>query len=137
MLGTQAIPEIKSLNSSAQSSRIFWSGQLASQFKRHIVPSFTVLCLSSVNMPLLLGQPNALLVNIAQLLKSLNNCWLFHPSCLGRIKDCHNGSGIRDSWSWSSSNFYHEDTMDLSYTDSSFYPIYSLQGISPSVMEVK
>ena len=55
---------------------------------------------------------------------------------LGRITDCHNGSGTRDSWSWSSSNFYHEDTMDLSYTDTSFHPIYSLQGISQSVLEV-
>ena len=55
---------------------------------------------------------------------------------LGRITDCHNGSGTRDSWSWSSSNFYHEDAMDLSYTDTSFHPIYSLQGISQSVLEV-
>ena len=55
---------------------------------------------------------------------------------LGRITDCHNGSGTRYSWSWNSSNFYHEDTMDLSYTDPSFRPIYSLQGISQSVLEV-
>lgn len=70
------------------------------------------------------------------------SCTLFSISIgsfiwwLGRITDCHNGSGTRDSWSWSSSNFYHEDTMDLSYTDTSFHPIYSLQGISQSVLEV-
>ena len=70
------------------------------------------------------------------------SCTLFSISIgsficsLGRITDCHNGSGTRDSWSWSSSNFYHEDTMDLSYTDATFHPIYSLQGISQSVLEV-
>ena len=70
------------------------------------------------------------------------SCTLFSISIgsficsLGRITDCHNRSGTRDSWSWSSSNFYHEDTMDLSYTDATFHPIYSLQGISQSVLEV-
>ncbi|KAL9982165.1 hypothetical protein ACROYT_G010976 [Oculina patagonica] len=53
-----------------------------------------------------------------------------------RIKDYHNGSGTRDSWSWKSSNFYHEDTMDLSYTDPSFVPVYSLHDIPESLIEI-
>ena len=44
---------------------------------------------------------------------------------------------MRDSWSWTSSNFYPKDVMDLSYTDPLFHPIYSLQGISQSLLEVK
>ena len=51
--------------------------------------------------------------------------------------DCHNGSGTRDSWSWNSSNFYQEDIMDLTYTDPSYVPIYSLDGISQSLLQVR
>jgi len=54
-----------------------------------------------------------------------------------RIKACHNGSGRLDSWSWNSSNFYHEDVMDLTYTDPSYLSVYSLDGIPNSLLEVR
>ncbi|XP_022808830.1 mucin-like protein [Stylophora pistillata] len=53
-----------------------------------------------------------------------------------RITDCHDGSGTRDSWSWNSSNFYHDDIMDITYTDPSYIPMYSLDGISQSVLQI-
>ena len=62
------------------------------------------------------------------------NCF-FHLK--GRITDCHDGSGMKDSWSWNSSNFYHDDIMDITYTDPSFVPVYSLDGISQSLLQVK
>ena len=60
-----------------------------------------------------------------------------HSYCLGRIKECQIGSGSFDSWSWNSSNFYHEDVMDLTYTDPSYLPVYSLDGIPKSLLEVR
>ncbi|XP_022804999.1 uncharacterized protein LOC111342215 isoform X2 [Stylophora pistillata] len=53
-----------------------------------------------------------------------------------RITDCHSGSGTRDSWSWNSSNFYHDDVMDITYTDPSYIPTYLLDGISQSVLQI-
>lgn len=53
-----------------------------------------------------------------------------------RITDRHGNTGVRDSWSWNSSNFYHEDIMDLSYTDLLFRPIYSLHGIPQSDLKI-
>ena len=61
------------------------------------------------------------------------NCF-FHLK--GRITDCHDGSGTKDSWSWNSSNFYHDDIMDITYTDPTYIPMYSLDGISQSLLQV-
>ena len=61
------------------------------------------------------------------------NCF-FHLK--GRITGSHDGSGTRDSWSWNSSNFYHDDIMDITYTDPTYIPMYSLDGISQSLLQV-
>ena len=74
-------------------------------------------------------------VHIVELYQPLYrwNCF-FHLK--GRITDCHDGSGTKDSWSWNSSNFYHDDIMDITYTDPTYIPMYSLDGISQSLLQV-
>ena len=74
-------------------------------------------------------------VHIVELYQSICrwNCF-FHLK--GRITGCHDGSGTKDSWSWNSSNFYHDDIMDITYTDPTYIPMYSLDGISRSLLQV-
>eukprot|EP00118_Oscarella_pearsei_P018941 m.198025 g.198025 ORF g.198025 m.198025 type:complete len:2548 (+) comp39552_c0_seq11:586-8229(+) len=43
-----------------------------------------------------------------------------------RIVSSFNGSGLNGSWSWNHSNFHVDDTMDISYTDPTFVPSYSI-----------
>ena len=50
---------------------------------------------------------------------------------LGRISELNReGAGLANSWSWIESNFHSDDVTDLSYTDPSFTPSYSLNAFS-------
>ena len=63
---------------------------------------------------------------------------MFEASFLsGRITAVHNDSGLRGTWSWNSSNFDSDDVMDSSYNDPNYVPVYSLDGISDSIVEVR
>ncbi|XP_035672261.1 protein eyes shut-like [Branchiostoma floridae] len=46
-----------------------------------------------------------------------------------RITSSHDAGGLYGSWSWNSSNFHASDVMDISYTDPTFVPIYSTDGL--------
>ena len=40
------------------------------------------------------------------------------------------GGGHAGSWSWSESNFHKDDVPDITYTDPTFTPAYTLEGVS-------
>lgn len=55
---------------------------------------------------------------------------------IGRVNITKAGSGLFGSWSWNTSNFHIDDTMDGSYTDKNHKPIYSLDHLPNSLVEV-
>ena len=49
----------------------------------------------------------------------------------GRIDELTRaGAGLANSWTWNASNFHEDDVTDLSYTDPTFVPSYSLSGFT-------
>lgn len=54
-----------------------------------------------------------------------------HLLYLGRITPMlRQGAGVKDSWSWTKSNFHPNDLVDISYTNPTFTPSYSILGFS-------
>ncbi|XP_065830968.1 uncharacterized protein [Oscarella lobularis] len=49
-----------------------------------------------------------------------------------KIAKSFDGSGLNGTWSWNHSNFHKDDTMDSSYTDPKFVPLYSINDIDSS-----
>ena len=55
----------------------------------------------------------------------------------GKIAKSFDGSGLNGTWSWSHSNFHKDDTLDSSYTDPRFVPLYSINDIDSSTRMVR
>ena len=54
----------------------------------------------------------------------------------GRIAEPQRANaGVFDSWSWTESNFHPDDVMDLTYTDPSYKPVYSLDDYPANVVD--
>ena len=55
-------------------------------------------------------------------------------SLAGRISRQRTDGGTYGSWSWTESNFHQQDVMDVSYTDTSYKPVYTLDGYSSNTI---
>ena len=55
---------------------------------------------------------------------------------VGRIARPHRTNGGKfGSWSWTESNFHPDDVMDVSYTDPTYKPVYTLNGYAASTID--
>ena len=45
-------------------------------------------------------------------------------------------AGTFDSWSWEQTNFHADDTVDITYTDPDFVPVYTTDAIPEAELQV-
>jgi hypothetical protein len=57
-------------------------------------------------------------------------------SVFGTLGRVITSSSAGHGWSWKDSNFHPEDLMDSSYTNPTFVPVYSLDGIDDQIKKV-